>query len=158
MAMMRPRFTGEELLRTRPTVYSNILTDLANGVSLNKITQSYNVSRNTVDAIRTHHRTPLEERKKTLAGLLMNISEVGAADAVTEIKRAPFNQKMIAVGIATDKLVQLTQSVAPVQIAVILPTEEQQRQREAIDARLDELTQRLKDRQSNDTVNTVSTD
>lgn len=50
----------------------------------------------------------------------------------------------IATGIAADKMLALSGQLPLVQIAnIVLPTPEQDAQREAIDAKLDEITRRL---------------
>src|SRR5438034_10343213 len=76
----RPRYTGELLLRTRPKVYRQIIRLLSEGVSANQICRLCHVTRETVRAVEKREATKISERKKSLACILSNVAEIGAAN------------------------------------------------------------------------------
>jgi hypothetical protein len=62
------------------------------------------------------------------------------------IGKATLRDAAIGTGIAVDKMLALTGQLPPVQVAaVILPTPEQEAERRATDAKLDEIARRLRD-------------
>jgi len=62
------------------------------------------------------------------------------------IGKAKLRDASIGTGIAVDKMLALTGQLPSVQIAnVVLPTPEEDARRRAIDAKLDEITRRLRD-------------
>ena len=86
----------------------------------------------------------ISERKKSIIAILGNVAELGAARMEETIGAAGLRDAAIATGIATDKMLALTGQLPLVQIAnVVLPTPEQDAQRQAIDRKLDEITRRL---------------
>ena len=142
----RPRYTGELLLRTRPKVYRQIIRLLSEGVSANQICKLCHVTRETVRAVERREAVEISERKKSIIAILSNVAELGAARMEEKIGKAPLRDAAIATGTATDKMLALTGQLPLVQIAnVIMPTPEEKAQREAIDAKLDEITRRLRD-------------
>ena len=138
-------FTAERVLRTRPKTYRAIVQLLAEPhASVNQIAKLHRVSTHTVRAIRYREAQDIAERKKTLAAMLANVAELGAARMEEKIGKAPLRDAAIATGIATDKMLALTGQLSLVQIAnVILPTPEQEAQRIATDRKLDVLMARL---------------
>ena len=141
-------FTAERVLRTRPRTYRAIVQLLADPhASVNQIAKLHRVSTHTVRAIRHREAQDIAERKKTLAAMLANVAELGAARMEEKIGKAPLRDAAIGTGIAVDKMLALSGQLSLVQIAnVILPTPEQDAQREAIDAKLDAITKRLAER------------
>src|SRR6266480_4114389 len=142
----RPRYTGELLVRTRPKVYRQIVRLLSEGVSANQICKLCHVTRETVRAVERREAVEISERKKSIIGILGNVAELGAARMEEKIGKASLRDAAIGTGIAVDKMLALTGQLPLVQIAnVIMPTPEEKAQREAIDAKLDEITRRLRD-------------
>ena len=69
------------------------------------------------------------------------LAELGASRLEETIRAAGLRDAAIGTGIAVDKLLALTGQLASVQIAnVVLPTPQEDAQRRAIDAKLDEIT------------------
>jgi hypothetical protein len=87
----------------------------------------------------------IAERKKTLATMLANVADVGAARMEETIGKASLRDAAIGTGIAVDKMLALTGQMPAVQVAVVLPTEAERAERKAMHARLDEITRRLRD-------------
>ena len=112
--------------------------------SVNQIAKLHRVSTHTVRAIRHREAQDIAERKKSIVAILSNVAELGAARMEEKIGKAPLRDAAIGTGIAVDKIHALTGQLPFVQIAnVIMPTPEQDAQRQAIDAKLDEITRRL---------------
>ena len=142
----RPRYTGELLLRTRPKIYRQIVRLLGEGWSSNKICKWCHVTRETVRAVERREAVEISERKKSIIGILGNVAELGASRMEETIGAASLRDAAIGTGIAVDKMLALTGQLPSVQIAnVILPTPEEEARRRAIDAKLDEITRRLRD-------------
>ena len=73
-------FTAERVLRTRPKTYRAIVQLLADPhASVNQIAKFHRVSTHTVRAIRQREARDIAERKKSLAAMLANVAELGAA-------------------------------------------------------------------------------
>jgi len=137
----RPRYTGELLLRTRPKVYRQIIRLLSEGVSANQICKLCHVTRETVRAVERREAVEIAERKKSIIAILGNVAELGASRMEETIGKAGLRDAAIGTGIAVDKMLALTGQLPLVQIAnVIMPTPEEKAKREAIDAKLDEIT------------------
>jgi hypothetical protein len=86
----------------------------------------------------------ISARKKSIIGILGNVAELGAARMEETIGKAGLRDAAaIGTGIAVDKMLALTGQVPSVQIAVVMPTPEEQAQREADHRRMDELTAKL---------------
>jgi hypothetical protein len=142
----RPRYTGERLLRERAKTYRQVVRLLGEGWSANKICKWCHVTRETVRAVERREAVEISERKKTLAAMLANIAELGASRMEETISTTGFRDAAIGTGIAVDKMLALTGQAPLVQIAnVIMPTPEENARRKAIDAKLDEITRRLRD-------------
>src|SRR5439155_21991181 len=140
----RPRYTGELLLRTRPKVYRQIVRLLSEGVSANQICKLCHVTRETVRAVERREAVEIAERKKSIIAILGNVAELGASRMEETIGKAGLRDAAIGTGIAVDKMLALTGQLPLVQIAnVIMPTPEEKAKREAIDAKLDEITAKL---------------
>src|SRR6476620_8430611 len=135
------RYTGEILLRTRPKTYRVIARELAEPTaSVNGISRRYRVSNHTVMGIREGEAKSIAERKKTLAAMLANVAELGTARMEETIGKAKLRDAAIGTGIAVDKMLALTGQTPAVQIAVVLPTPDQEAERRARHARLDAIT------------------
>src|SRR5215212_775450 len=69
-------------------------------------------------------REEITERKKSLAGLMSNIAEIGGANVERKIGKASVRDAIIGTGVAIDKMLALTgQTPVAIQIAnVQLPT------------------------------------
>src|SRR5438876_3853686 len=142
----RPRYTGELLLRTRPKIYRQIVRLLGEGWSARKICKWCHVTRETVRAVERREAAEISARKKSIVGILGNVAELGAARMEETIGKAKLRDAAIGTGIAVDKMLALTGQLPSVQIAnIILPTPEEEARRRAIDAKLDEITRRLRD-------------
>ena len=141
-------FTAERVLRTRPKTYRAIAQLLADPhASVNQIAKLHRVSTHTVRAIRHREAQDIAERKKTLAAMLANVAELGAGRMEATIGKASLRDAAIGTGIAVDKMLALTGQTPAVQIAnVILPTEEEREERRQLHDKLDEIAQRLRNR------------
>jgi len=146
IAKPKARYTGDILLRTRPRIYRQIIRLLSEGVSANQICKLCRVTRETVRAVERREAVEISERKKSIIGILGNVAELGASRMEETIGKAGLRDAAIGTGIAVDKMLALTGQLPAVQIAnVILPTPEEDARRRAIDAKLDEITRRLRD-------------
>lgn len=139
------RYTGEILRRTRPQTYQAIARELAEpNPSVNGIARRYRVSNHTVMGIRQREAKTIAERKNTLAAKLANVAELGAERMEETIGKAGLRDAAIGTGIAVDKMLALTGQLPLVQIAnVVLPTPEEKAERQAMFAKLEEITKRL---------------
>jgi hypothetical protein len=118
----RGRFTGERLLRERPTVYRQVVELLAEpGISINQITKYCRVSEHTVRAVRDREAVSIAERKQRLVSILSNVAEI-AGERMEELAgKASLRDAGITAGIATDKLLALlgdSGGGVPVNIAI----------------------------------------
>lgn len=104
------RFTGERLLRERPRVYRKVVELLAEpGMSINQITKLCRVSEHTVRAVRDREAASIAERKQRLISIFGNAAEM-AAERMEELAgTASLRDAGTTAGIATDKLLALTQ-------------------------------------------------
>ena len=139
----RPRYTGELLVRTRPKVYRQTVHLLSEGVSANQICKLCHVTRETVRAVERREGAEISARKKSIIGILGNVAELGASRMEETIGAAGLRDAAIGTGIAVDKMLALTGQTPALQIAVVLPTPEQEAERAARHARLDAITKRL---------------
>src|SRR5215472_1750024 len=140
----RPQYTGDLLLRTRPKIYRQIIRLLSEGVSANQICKLCRVTRETVRAVERREAVEISERKKTIAAMLANVAELGAGRMEETIGTAGVRDAAIGTGIAVDKMLALTGQLPCVQIAnVVIPTPEQEAERERLHDQLDALTKRL---------------
>ena len=79
--------------------------------------------------------------------MLANVAELGAGRMEATIGKASLRDAAIGTGIAVDKMLALTGQTPAVQIAnVILPTEEEREERRQLHDKLDEIAQRLRNR------------
>ena len=139
------RYTGEILLRTRPKTYQRVVQLLSENTPVIQIMRLCRVAQDTVIAVRNREAQTISERKKSLAGLMSNIAEIGGANVERKIGKASVRDAIIGTGVAIDKMLALTgQSPVGIQIANIpMPSPEE---REEINRRhraLDEITRLL---------------
>ena len=140
------RYTGETLLRTRPRTYRKVVALLADpDWSVVRIAQACKVSENTIAAVRLREASTIEERKKTLTSVLVDVATVGAEHMERKIGCGSLRDVTVATGVSVDKVLALQgQSPVGVQVAVVnMPTPEE---REEINRRhraLDEITRLL---------------
>ena len=113
------------------------------GVSAIRIARDCKVSERSVAAIAKREREEITERKKSLAGLMSNIAEIGGANVERKIGKASVRDAIIGTGVAIDKMLALTGQTPALQIAVVLPTPEEEAARRARHAMLDAITRKL---------------
>ena len=75
--------------------------------------------------------------------ILADVATVGAERISEKIGKASLRDAAIGTGIAVDKMLALTGQTPAVQIAVVLPTPDQEAERRARHARLDAITAKL---------------
>ena len=121
----RPRYTGERLLRERPKIYRQVVRLLGEGWSANKICKWCHVTRETVRAVERREAVEISERKKSIIGILGNVAELGASRMEETIGAAGVRDAAIGTGIAVDKMLALTGQLPCVQVAVVMPTPEE---------------------------------
>jgi hypothetical protein len=74
------RTPGESVLRTRPKTYRKVVRLLPDSYwSVLQVSKNCRVSQHTVRAIREREAQDIAERKKSLAVILANVAELGAA-------------------------------------------------------------------------------
>jgi hypothetical protein len=139
----KPRYTGERLLRERPKIYRQVVRLLGEGWSANKICKLCYVTRETVRAVERREAVEISERKKTLAAMLANVAELGAERMEQTIGKTTLRDAAIGTGIAVDKMLALTGQQLCVQVAVVMPTPEQDKARQRAHDALDEITRLL---------------
>jgi hypothetical protein len=93
--------------------------------------------------IREREAKTIAERKKHLVSIFADVATVGAERMSEKIGKASLRDAAIGTGIAVDKMLALTGQTPALQIAVVLPTPEQDAERAARHARLDAITKRL---------------
>jgi hypothetical protein len=78
-------------------------------------------------------------------GILSNVAELGAGRMEETIGKASLRDAAIGTGIAVDKMLALTGQMPTLQIAnIVLPTPEQEAQRQALHDKLDAIAARLR--------------
>ena len=140
---VRPRYTGELLLRTRPKVYRQVIRLLSEGVSANQICRLCHVTRETVRAVERREAAEITARKKSIVGILSNVAELGASRMEEKIGRASLHDATIGTGVAVDKILALTGQTPPTVGVVVMPSEAERAETRAIDAKLDAIARRL---------------
>jgi hypothetical protein len=140
---VRPRYTGELLLRTRPKVYRQIVRLLSEGVSANQICKLCHVTRETVRAVEHREAAEISARKKNIIGTLCNVAELGAARMEEKIGKASLRDAAIGTGIAVDKALALLGQTPPSVGVVVMPSETERAEMRAMDAKLDAIARRL---------------
>jgi len=114
-------FTAERVLRTRPKTYRAIVRLLADPyASVNQIAKLHRVSTHTVRAIRAREAQDIAERKKRVALLCSDVSERGFERVEQLVGKGNLRDAAMCAGIATDKLVALTQSGPMVAVQINL--------------------------------------
>jgi hypothetical protein len=140
------RYTGETLLRTRPKIYRKIVALLADpDWSVEKISQACRVSDHTIRAVRLREASTIEERKKTLTSVLVDVATKAAEQMECKVPRGSLRDVTVAMGVSTDKVLALQgQTPVGIQIANIqMPTPEQDEARRRAHHALDEITRLL---------------
>jgi hypothetical protein len=103
------------------------------------------VSNHTVMGIREREAKAIAERKKHLVFILADVATVGAERMSETIGKASLRDAAIGTGIAVDKMLALTGQMPALQIAnIVLPTPEQEAQRQALHDKLDAIAARLR--------------
>ena len=139
------KYTGTIILRTRPHTYKRVVRLLSEGVPAIRIARDCKVTERSVAAIAKREREEITERKKSLAGLMSNIAEIGGANVERKIGKASVRDAIIGTGVAIDKMLALTgQTPVGIQIANILPpTPEEDAEHRRAHHALDEITRLL---------------
>ena len=138
------KYTGAIILRTRPHTYKRVVRLLSEGVPAIRIARDCKVTERSVAAIAKREHEEITERKKSLAGLMSNIAEIGGANVERKIGKASVRDAIIGTGVAIDKMLALTGQTPAVQIAnIVLPTEEERAERRRIHDRLDAIARKL---------------
>ena len=134
------------MLRTRPRTYRKVVALLADpDWSVVRIAQACKVSENTIAAVRLREASTIEERKKILTSVLVDVATCGAEQMERKIGRGSLRDVTVATGVATDKVLAL-QGMAPVgvQVAVVtMPTPEEREETRRAHHALDEITRLL---------------
>ena len=140
------RYTGEIILRTRPAVYRKVVALLAENTPAYRIAQICRVSEYSVTAIARREASEITERKRSLANILSNVAEIGAATMERKMHKAGLRDAAIGTGIAVDKMLALAgQTPASVAVAVIpMPTEEERAERRRVHDALDGIARLLR--------------
>jgi hypothetical protein len=140
------RYTGERLLRTRPRTYQKIVALLADPTwSVNRIAQVCKVGEHSVVGVREREASTIEERKKRLTSVLVDVATLGAEQMERKIGKSSLRDATIATGVATDKVLALQgKSPVGIQIAnIAMPSEEERERLRRRDRALDEITRLL---------------
>ena len=117
---------------------------LSEGVPAIRIARDCKVTERSVAAIAKREREEITERKKSLAGLMSNIAEIGGANVERKIGKASVRDAIIGTGVAIDKMLALTGQMPAVQIAnVIMPSEADRQERRELHDKLDAIAARL---------------
>ena len=128
-------------------VRQRIVNALANGDSKRAIARGLRVSNNTVTAIAEQEWQQVDARKQRIVAQCERNATL-AADQLAErleTEKLSANQLVPVFGVSVDKMLALTGQLPLVQIAnVILPTPEEEAKRDALHAKLDEITAMLK--------------
>ena len=96
------------MLRTRPRTYRKIVALLADpDWSVVRIAQACKVSENTIAAVRLREASTIEERKKTLTSVLVDVATVGAEHMERKIGRGSLRDVTVATGVSVDKVLAL---------------------------------------------------
>jgi hypothetical protein len=118
---------------------------LSEGVPAIRIARDCKVTERSVAAIAKREREEITERKKSLAGLMSNIAEIGGANVERKIGKASVRDAIIGTGVAIDKMLALTSQTPSINIVNIpMPTAEERAELTAIDRKLDAIAAKLK--------------
>ena len=122
---------------------------LSEGVPAIRIARDCKVTERSVAAIAKREREEITERKKSLAGLMSNIAEIGGANVERKIGKASVRDAIIGTGVAIDKMLALTgQMPGWNQIANIqMPSPEEREEINRTHSALDEITRLLHKRE-----------
>lgn len=140
----RARYTGEILLRTRPKTYYKCLRLLADPEwSINAIAQTCKVSEHTLTALRDAQTGDIAERKKQILSSMCDLATLSTERAVEKVGSASYRDAVIGAGVSVDKILALTNTVPLTTGVVIMPSEQDQAERRAIDAKLNAIALKL---------------
>jgi hypothetical protein len=105
------------------------------------------VSENTIVAVRLREASTIEERKKTLTSVLVDVATQGAEQMERKIGKSSLRDATIATGVSVDKVLALQgQSPVGVQVAVVqMPTPEENEHRRRVHHALDEVTRMFRE-------------
>jgi hypothetical protein len=106
------------------------------------------VTKETVRAVERREAIEISARKKSIIGILGNVAELGASRMEQTIGKAKLRDAAIGTGIAVDKMLALTGQSPCVQVAVVMPTPEQDEARRRAHHSLDEITRLLNKREA----------
>src|SRR6516164_279818 len=138
------KYTGTIILRTRPHTHKRVVRLLSEGVPAIRIARDCKVTERSVAAIAKRECEEITERKKSLAGLMSNIAEIGGANVERKIGKASVRDAIIGTGVALDKMLALTGQTPAVAVQVNVSTPEERAAREATHDRLDEIVRLLR--------------
>jgi hypothetical protein len=143
------KYTGAIILRTRPHTYKRVVRLLSEGVPAIRIARDCKVTERSVAAIAKREREEITERKKSLAGLMSNIAEIGGANVERKSCKASVRDAIIGTGVAIDKMLALTSQTPIINIVNLpMPSAEERAELTAIDRKLDAIAARLKQAQA----------
>jgi hypothetical protein len=118
---------------------------LSEGVPAIRIARDCKVTERSVAAIAKREREEITERKKSLAGLMSNIAEIGGANVERKIGKASVRDAIIGTGVAIDKMLALTSQTPSINIVnVPMPSAEERAEMRALDRKLDAIAAKLK--------------
>src|SRR5436190_19661574 len=139
------KYTGAIILRIRPHTYKRVVRLLSEGVAAIRIARDCKVTERSVAAIAKREREEITERKKSLAGLMSNIAEIGGANVERKIGKASVRDAIIGTGVAIDKMLALPgQMPVGIQIANIqIPNPEKDEARRRAHRALEEITRMI---------------
>jgi hypothetical protein len=139
------KYTGTIILRTRPHTYKRVVRLLSEGVPAIRIARDCKVTERSVAAIAKRECEEITERKKSLAGLMSNIAEIGGANVERKIGKASVRDAIIGTGVAIDKMLALTSQTQSINIVNIpMPTPEERAELTAINRKLDAIAAKVK--------------
>ena len=142
------KYTGTIILRTRPHTYKRVVRLLSEGVPTIRIARDCKVTERSVAAIAMREREEITERKKSLAGLMSKIAEIGGANVERKIGKASVRDAIIGIGVAIDKMLALTSQTPGISIVNLpMPSAEERAEMRALDRKLDAIAAKLRARQ-----------
>lgn len=97
-------FTGERLKKQRPQIYDAIVKCLAEGMGILRIAAAFNVSNNTVTAVRDAEGLSISNEKRQVSRNLRDFAKLGSERLVDEVANIPVAQLPIAIAVAIDKM------------------------------------------------------
>lgn len=105
----RGRFTGEQLARNDQRLAA-VLGAIAEGLGTRQIARAFNISTNTVLALREEHGPAIETQKEGLGRQMLAGARLAVERIIEEIDQMPRASLPIVAGVLTDKGLLLTGS------------------------------------------------